>query len=218
MGDIDGRREGYRRGETALLLIDMQRVWLEPGLDPGHKDWGPDHYFFREARERTIPNAVRLLDAARRSSVEVLHTVIESMTEDGRDRSLDHKLSHIHLRPNSPEAHIVPALAARPDEIVLKKTSSGVFNSTTIDYILRNLGIRYLIVAGIVTDQCVDMAVRDGADRGYVVTCVADACAAPTEERHTAALRAFGGYCWIAGTDTVVARLAALRPLTVGTA
>jgi nicotinamidase-related amidase len=138
------------------------------------------------------------------------------MTEDGRDRSLDHKLSHIHLRPNSPEARIVPALVAQPDEMVLKKTSSGVFNSTTIDYILRNLGIRYLIVAGIVTDQRVDMAVRDGADRGYMVTCVADACAAPTEERHRAALRAFGGYCWIAGTDIVVARLEALRPSAVG--
>ncbi len=216
MGDRDDRDQDYRRGETALLLIDMQRVWLEPGLDPEHRDWGPDHYFYRQARERAIPNAVRLLDAARRSGVEVLHTIIESMTKDGRDRSLDHRLSHIHLPPNSPEAQIVPALAAQPDEMVLKKTSSGVFNSTTIDYILRNLGVRYLIVAGIVTDQCVDMAVRDGADRGYMVTCVADACAAPTEERHTAALRAFGGYCWIAGTDIVVARLATLRPLTVG--
>jgi len=40
------------------------------------------------------------------------------------------------------------------------------------------------------------MAVRDGADRGYLVVCVADACAAPTAERHENALRAFGGYCW----------------------
>ena len=56
---------------------------------------------------------------------------------------------------------------------MLPKTSSGVFNSTNIDYVLQNLGIRYLIVAGVVTDQCVDMAVRDAADRGYLVSCVA---------------------------------------------
>ena len=66
------------------------------------------------------------------------------------------------------------------------------------------------MIAGVLTDQCVDMAVRDGADRGYLVTCVTDACAAPTPERHEGALRAFGGYCWLADTDAVEARFRAL--------
>jgi nicotinamidase-related amidase len=52
-----------------------------------------------------------------------------------------------------------------------------------------------VVVSGFVTDQCVDMAIRDGADRGYYMVCAADACAAYTEERHQTALRAFGGYC-----------------------
>jgi nicotinamidase-related amidase len=76
--------------------------------------------------------------------------------------------------------------------------------------VLRNLGIRQLIVAGTVTDQCVDMAVRDAADRGFLVTCVDDACATYTQERHDGALKAFGGYCWVTDTDTVVGRLARL--------
>ena len=50
-------------------------------------------------------------------------------------------------------------VAPEEDDIVLPKTSSGVFNSTNIDYVLRNLGVRALIVSGCVTDQCVDMAV-----------------------------------------------------------
>ena len=54
---------------------------------------------------------------------------------------------------------------------MLPKTSSGVFNSTNLDYVLRNLGIENVIVAGFVTDQCVDMAIRDGADRGYYMVC-----------------------------------------------
>ena len=37
------RDEPFVRHQTALLLVDMQRIWLEPGLDPGHADWGPDH-------------------------------------------------------------------------------------------------------------------------------------------------------------------------------
>ena len=93
---------------------------------------------------------------------------------------------------------------------MLPKTSSGVFNSTNIDYVLRNLGIRYLIVAGVVTDQCVDMAVRDAADRGYLVSMPGDASATYTQERHDTALKAYGGYCWVTDTDTVVARLDAI--------
>lgn len=205
-----GRDAPYRRGETALLLVDMQRIWLEPGLDPAHPERGPDHYFYRETASRTIPNQARLLAAARANGVEVLHTIIQSLTEDGRDRSLDHKLTPIHIPPSMPEGLPVPALAPVGDEILLPKTSSGVFNSTNIDYLLKNLGIRQLVVAGIVTDQCVDMAVRDAADRGYLVTCVRDACATGTPQRHETALKAFGGYCWLADTDAVVARFESL--------
>jgi nicotinamidase-related amidase len=61
------------------------------------------------------------------------------------------------------------------------------------------------------TDQCVDMAVRDASDRGYLVTLVHDACAAASVERHDAALRALSGYCWTAATTAVVERLARLR-------
>lgn len=204
------RDQPFAKGATALLLVDMQRIWLEPGLDPGHADWGPDHYFYRQTREVTIPNQVALLKAARENGVEVLHTIIQSLTEDGRDRSLDHKMTPIHIPPSLKEGLPPKELAPVGDEIMLPKTSSGVFNSTNIDYVLKNLGIRNLVVCGVLTDQCVDMTVRDGADRGYLVTCVSDACAAPTPERHNGALKAFGGYCWVTDTQTVAGRFEAL--------
>jgi len=205
------RDQPFARGATALLLVDMQRIWLEPGLDPDHADRGPDHYFYRQTRDVTIPNQVTLLKAARENGVEVLHTIIQSLTEDGRDRSLDHKMTPIHIPPSLKEGLPPKELAPVGDEIMIPKTSSGVFNSTNIDYVLKNLGIRHLVVCGVLTDQCVDMTVRDGADRGYLVTCVADACAAPTPERHDGALKAFGGYCWVTDTRTVVGRFEALR-------
>ncbi|RVD47062.1 MULTISPECIES: isochorismatase family cysteine hydrolase [unclassified Mesorhizobium] len=204
------RDEAFRAGETALLLVDMQRIWLEPGADPSHPERGPDHYFYRQTALQTIPNQERLLAAARANGVEVLHTIIQSLTEDGRDRSLDHKLTPIHIARSLPEGLPVASLAPVGDEIMLPKTSSGIFNSTNVDYLLKNLGIRYLVVVGVLTDQCVDMTVRDGADRGYLVTCVSDACATITQERHDIALKAFGGYCWVTDTDTVVDRFNAL--------
>ena len=55
------------------------------------------------------------------------------------------------------------------------------------------------------------MAVRDAADKGYLVTLVADACATYSPDRHSAALKAFGGYCRVTDTNDVIARLEAIR-------
>jgi nicotinamidase-related amidase len=204
------RDSDFVREETAILFVDMQKVFATPGRDPSHPEYGVDHPFHRRLAETVIPNQVRLLAAARAAGINVLHTVIEALTQDGRDRSLDHKLSHILVAKGDPEGAIIDALAPTENEIVLPKSSSGVFNSTNIDYILRNLGVRFLIVAGIVTDQCVDMAVRDAADRGYFVSLLEDGCAAYTEERHQSALRVLGGYSWLTDTATVVGRIEAM--------
>ena len=204
------RSSGYEQGRTALLLVDMQRIWAEPMMDPTHPHTS-DSYFMQRVHGLVIPNQVRMLNAFRAAGENVLHTVIESLTADGRDRSLDHKLSDMHVPKGAPEGAIIAELTPTANEPVLPKTSSGLFNSTNADYVLRNLNTKFLIIAGIVTDQCVDMAVRDAADRGYLVTLVHDACATYTPERHEAALRAYGGYCWITDTDTVVARVTALN-------
>jgi nicotinamidase-related amidase len=198
-------------GHTALLLVDMQRAWLEPQFDPHLND--PDaEYFLTRTHMQVVPNQRRLLSAFRGAGQNVLHTLIESLTADGRDRSLDHKLSDMHLPKGSPQARIIDDLTPTENEVVLPKTSSGVFNSTNIDYVLRNLEVRHLVIAGIVTDQCVDMAVRDAADRGYLVTLVEDACATYSAQRHQACLNAIKGYCWITDTQTVLGRLQELQP------
>ena len=197
----------FEREATALLFVDLQEIYCRPGRDPAHTAWGPDHYFFRRLRETSIPAQVSLLKAARSAGINVLHTIIESLTLDGRDISLDHRLSNIFIPKGLKDGRVIDELKPIDNEIVLPKSSSGVFNSTAIDYVLRNLGCRYLIVAGVVTDQCVDMAVRDASDRGYLVTVPEDASATYTQERHDAALRAFGGYCWVTDTAIVLARL-----------
>jgi nicotinamidase-related amidase len=200
----------YVKGETALLFVDIQEIFCRPGLDPSHREMTAEHYYFRRLRETAIPNQVALLTAARAAGVPVLHTIIEALTQDGRDISLDHRLSNIFVPKGLPEGQPIRELTPIENEIVLPKSSSGVFNSTAIDYVLKNMGIRYLVVAGVVTDQCVDMAVRDAADRGYLVSVAADACATYTQDRHDAALRAFGGYGWITDTASIVSRFKGL--------
>ena len=72
---------------------------------------------------------------------------------------------------------------------------------------LRNLRIEYLMVMGVVTDQCVETAVRDGCDRGFLMTVVDDACATSSEARHRESLVGIKGYCRVRSTAQIIAEL-----------
>ena len=92
-------------------------------------------------------------------------------------------------------------------DLFLPKTSCNVFLSTPLDFHLRCLGIRQLLIAGVVTDQCVAAAVMTAGDLGYFVTVVEDATAATSEGRHGAALRTLRGFARVRSTAEVVAEL-----------
>ena len=132
------------------------------------------------------------------------------MTLDGRDRSLDYKISEIDVPRGSWDAQVLAEIAPAEDEMVFRKTSSSVFVSTNIDFVLRNLEVRSLIVAGLMTDQCVESAVRDACDLGYLVTLVTDACATDSAERHEQSLIGIRGYCRQRTTEELLAEITAL--------
>ena len=197
------RERPFEAKKTCLLLIDTQNyVW-----NPEVAQRVP--YFDRQLREVVLPNLRRLIDAFRGAGAEVMYTVIENYTRDGRDRSLDYKLSNFFIGKGSWEAKVLDAIAPGDDDIVLPKTSSGVFNSTNIEYLLRNIGIDTLVVTGFLTDQCVDHTVRDAADRGFFPVCLPDACATHSETRHESALKAFAGYCRTMTTAQLLAAIVA---------
>jgi ureidoacrylate peracid hydrolase len=197
---------------AAFLVIDVQNYCAIAGAgEHAHIDPNAipaDHaYYFSRLAGTVLPNIARILAASRAGPVERLYTVIENLTADGRDRSLDYKISGIDVPKGSEDACVVDAIAPAANEIVIPKTASSVFNVTNIDYVLRNLEIDYLMVAGLLTDQCVESAVRDACDRGFLVTLVEDACATYSKERHDSTLRAIKGYCRICQTDEVVAEI-----------
>ena len=203
------REPQLTRENTALLVIDMQ-------YEDAHPDWGIAARFKARGEEAalqeyldrvalSIPNIQQLLTAFRERGMEIIHTRIESLTKDGRDRSLEHKNVDLHCSPGSKEAQILDDLAPHDDEIVLSKTCSSVFNGTMIDYVLRNIGIQYLIIAGVVTSGCVEISVRDAADRSYGIVIVEDGCASWTDEIHSAAIdRMHDIYGKVKRTDEVL--------------
>lgn len=173
---------------TALLVIDFQNFVLDPAR---HR---PRPEFYLRVETTVLPNLRRLLDAARAAGVEVVYTVMENLTRDGRDRSLDYKLSGFDIPRGSHDARVAAAVAPDPDEIVLPKTSASLFNSTNFDYLMHNMGIRTIVCTGFLTDQCVEQTMKGGASRGYHMICVTDACAANTDARHERALARLAGF------------------------
>lgn len=196
------RRHRLTPARCALLVIDTQN-WV---MDEANRQPRPE--FYADARGVVIPNIARLIDAARSIGVEVIYTVMENATADGRDRSLDYKLSNFFIAKGSDDAKVIDELKPGTDEMVIPKTSSSLFNSTNFEYLIRNIGLDTIIVTGFLTDQCCDHTIRDGADRGFHMICVSDGCATDTRARHENALRAFGGYCVTETTDSLIARLA----------
>jgi len=197
---------------TALLIVDMQRGSADPAGAMCSKVRAAglgERLGYYEARLKLItPNIARLLELFRRGAGEAIHIRIRSMTRDGRDRGPSHKrLGHLNL-PDSEGALFVPGLEPIGDELVFDKTAGSPFISTNLAYVLRNMGIRSLVVTGVVTTGCVLTTVTDAADLGFHVALVEDGCAALVEEMHQAAVRILRDvYAKVMSTEEVAARL-----------
>ena len=206
-GDVSFRQRRVEPDRTALLVVDLQKGEYNERKSAAEPE---DAYLWDRIGRVVIPNGRRLIAAFRERGMEVIYTVVESLTLDGRDRGLDYKISGIFVARGAPEAEVIDALAPRLDDIVIKKTSSSLFNSTNFEYVLRNLRIEYIVVMGIMTDQCVETAVRDGCDRGFLMTVVEDACATHSELRHRESLLGIKGYCRVRTTDALIAEIASI--------
>lgn len=217
---IDAPHGAYRERtidlkRTALLSIDMQNAeWSPEQMRNARVPGSPESrnlQFLERMETVVIPNQQRLQAAARRAGIEVIYTTIEAYTQDGRDASLDHKISRLIFPKGCWESKVIDLVGPVGDEIHIPKTSSGVFNSTNIEYVLRNLGMEFLVIYGVSTDQCVESAIRDAADRGFLVTQVEDCCAAMEASRHITSIEAMKGhYCRTRSTAEMVAEIEAL--------
>ncbi|MGD8484777.1 MAG: isochorismatase family cysteine hydrolase [Thioalkalispiraceae bacterium] len=189
-----GITESLEQHRTALLVIDIQYLDAARGYgvfaDAEKSGVAPEseEYYFKRLDHVVLPNVRKLQDHFRDAHLEVIHTRIMSMTQDGRERSAGHKRLNLHAAPGTKEAEFLPEVAPKGDEIVINKTASGVFNATNIEYILRNMGITGLFVCGVYTNECVSTTVRDACDRGFYTTLINDACATVTPKLHNATI------------------------------
>lgn len=201
-------------GATALLIIDMQRDFLEPG---GFGEMlGND---VSRLRDTIAPNQA-LLSAWRSAGGLVIHTReghrpdLTDLPRAKKDRG--RSLSSIgdpgpmgRILVRGQLGHdIIPELYPIAGEPVIDKPGKGAFYATDLNTILQNKGITHLVVSGITTEVCVNTTVREANDRGYDCLVVSDACGSYFPDFHEMGLRmivAQGGiFGWTAPSAAVI--------------
>jgi biuret amidohydrolase len=202
---------------TALILIDMQRDFLEPG--GFGESLGNDVSLLGAA----VEPCRLLLATARARGLLIIHTR-EGHRPDLSDapyakvhRGAPHQrigepgpMGRILVRGEAGH-DIVPALYPLPSEPVIDKPGKGAFYATDLHAILINRDIENLIVCGVTTEVCVHTTVREANDRGYRCIVAGDCCASYFPEFHEVGLRmiaAQGGiFGWVSDSKRVLAAL-----------
>ncbi len=206
---------------TALVIIDMQRDFIEPG--GFGETLGNDVGLLR----RAIGPCAAALKAARAAGVMVIHTREGHRPDlsDAPPAKLARGVPSKRIGDPGPMGRIlvrgeighdiIDELAPLGDETVIDKPGKGAFHQTDLEQLLRNRGIETLIVCGVTTEVCVHTTIREANDRGYSCVALGDACASYFPEFHRVGLemiQAQGGiFGWVSDSAVFAASLAAAR-------
>lgn len=216
---IDALPTFYRapRDRLALIVIDMQRDFIEPG------GFGASLGNDVRPLAAIVPTVKRLIEAFRTAGLPIIHTR-ECHRPDLSDcppAKLNRGKPSLRigdpgpmgriLIAGEPGADIVPELAAATGEIVIDKPGKGAFYATDLELLLRNASITSLVVTGVTTEVCVHTTVREGNDRGFECLVLADCVGSYFPEFHEVGLRmiaAQGGiFGWVASSQDLLASL-----------
>lgn len=210
----------FEPAKCALVIIDMQRDFLEPG------GFGASLGNDVNQLASVIPPLKTLLESARAHGMLVVHTREGHKPDlsDAPRAKLERGAPKQRIGDAGPMGRIlirgeaghdiIPALYPLPGEPVIDKPGKGAFYATDLHITLRYHDIEDLIVCGVTTEVCVHTTVREANDRGYRCLVPADCCGSYFPEFHAMGLKmisAQGGiFGWVSHSAEIIAALAAL--------
>ena len=182
---------------SALLVIDMQRFFLEP-----------DSPTFTGSGAAILPKVRHLMDAFRRAGRPVIFTRHVHHPDNLDSGIMDWWWAGKCLE-GSRESEIHPDLAPRTGEKVVLKHRYSAFYNTDLETILRCLKIEDVVIAGVMTNLCCESTARDAYYRDYRVFVPADATGTVSEEMHLASLLNLAfGFAFVTTTEHLAGQLA----------
>src|SRR5271163_4724007 len=180
---------------TALVIIDMQRDFMEPG------GFGETLGNDVSQLARAVKPIAALLAMARDNGILVVHTR-EGHLPDMSDAPLakvERGAPSLRIGDPGPMGRIlirgeaghdiIPALYPLDSEVVIDKPGKGAFYATELSDVLEKYGIENLLVCGVTTEVCVNTTVREANDRGYRCVVLSDGCASYFPEFHEMGLK-----------------------------
>lgn len=184
---------------SALIVVDLQygTASRNEGLgrrliEEGRQENG--NYRFSRVEDYVVPNTQRLTSAFRSVGALVCFLTVGSRAEFCRDIPQHRRrfAEYVGNRDGSREHEILDELGPAPGAVVLHKTTTGGFNSSGLDSLLRAKQIDTIVLTGVSTNSCVETTARGGADRHYQTIVVEDACGAASEDLHREAMERIG--------------------------
>ena len=195
--------------QTALIVIDMQRDFLEPG------GFGAMLGNPVERLQQIVPVVKLLLETCRQLGITIIHTQEGHQSDLGdcpatkiERGQLSQKIGDLGpmgriLVLGEAGNAIIDPLQPQPDEIVITKPGKGAFYNTPLQERLKQLGISHLLFTGITTEVCVQSTMREANDRGYECLLIEDATESYFPEFKTATLEMIVAQGGIVGWTTL---------------
>ncbi len=161
--------------KTALILIDMQK----------EGDFG------LAGLEQAVKRAKPLIEACREKGIPVIYTR-QLNRADGHGLSIGEPRKEdgtpVYYSTDTEDFHIIDEIAPDDGDIVIDKYRWSAFYETSMDLMLKSIGVKHVIIGGFVTDGCLMTSVFDGFFRDYQINLVKDICSTSNEGAHMASI------------------------------
>jgi nicotinamidase-related amidase len=174
---------------TALIVVDMTVFQCDKDAPAGvahslHRAGGKASEFYFDSMSRVVPTIRNLLEFSRNTAIQVIYLTLGPYLSTEREMPYFLRSQTRGFRLDGGQAEIsggyqfevIPDLRPQPGDLVIHKLTASGFIGTSLDVVLRNLGVDTVALTGAATHACVEATARSAADLGYKVVLIEDAC------------------------------------------
>ena len=210
-------RSWLDQASTALVIVDMQNYMTDRAYTSRWSADGGDDYYFTRLEQVCLPNIQKLISCFRDQGSRIIYLRIAYSDAHLADvpagvsrrrlaeELIDAEGNKFSLHEDANTGMIDERIAPLDGDIVIQKTSSGAFCTSTIDLTLRSNSITSLVFVGGITEACVSSTLREAFDRGYLCTLVEDGCISSREDYHESCVRILENYfAWVVTTEKLL--------------
>jgi nicotinamidase-related amidase len=217
--------------KTALVVVDMTLSQCDKDAPSGvaqrlHQAGGKAAEYYFDTMSRVVPAIRSLVELFRNNRLQIVFLTMGPYLPDGGElpyfvRSMNRgslQAAGLTEFRGTHQFKMIPELEPHEGDLVLHKLTASGFVGTSLDGILRNLGIQTVVLTGAATHACVEATARSAADLGYKIVLVEDACLDQSPLWHEVTMMNCIHFNWgkVLNSEQVLSELASVNPVSLG--